>query len=180
VFTRNINPHCTLIQNHFWKNSRRLVLAALDSVAGRSMAQPLADWVHGTGELPLKALLAQAGVDWGEEASDLAAELGLRLAEGPVTGVQVRTVHRGSMAERAGIAAGDELLAVDGWRVRRLDEARAWLTPGQAFDLLLVRDQRVLTRRLSPAAGAPRQAGLQLAAAPAPAARALRRGWIGV
>ena len=156
------------------------ILGALESVAGRPMAPLLADWVHGTGELPLKALLAQAGVDWGDEASDLAAEIGLRLSEGPVTGVQVRSVHRGSAAERAGIAAGDELLAVDGWRVRRLDEARAWLSPGQPFELLLVRDQRVLTRRVSPVAGAQRNPALQLAATCAPAAHALRRGWIGV
>ena len=50
----------------------------------------------------------------------------------------------------AGVAAGDELLAVDGWRIRRLDDAQQWLAAGQAFELLLVRDQRVLRLKLQP------------------------------
>ena len=67
------------------------------------------------------------------EPGDLAAELGLRVSEGALSGIHVKTVHRGSAAERAGVCAGDELLAVDGWRLRRLDDARGWLAAGQGF-----------------------------------------------
>ncbi|MBN8511292.1 MAG: M61 family metallopeptidase, partial [Burkholderiales bacterium] len=99
---------------------------ALQAVAGRSLRRELQAWVHGTDELPLPALLEEFGVAWQAPRADLAAEWGLRLSEGPVSGIQVKSVLRGGAAEAAGVCAGDELLAVDGWRVRRLEDARAW------------------------------------------------------
>ncbi len=156
------------------------ITQVLQQVAGRSMARELNDWVHGTGELPLPPLLAQAGVQVRHEPADLASELGLRISEGALTGIHVKTVHRGSAAERAGVAAGDELLAIDGWRVRRLDDARGWLQPGQAFELTLVRDQRLLALSVQPDAPAAQGLSLRLADKPTAAALALRREWLGV
>lgn len=156
------------------------IAAALAAVAGRSFEPELAAWVHGTGELPVARLLARFGVAARAIAPDLAAMLGLRVAEGAVTGVQVRAVLAGSAAERAGLCAGDELLAVDGWRIRRLDEARAWLAPGAPFELLLVRDQRVRRCVVAPPA---QPAAPALALHPDPGAGAqalaLRQAWLG-
>jgi predicted metalloprotease with PDZ domain len=105
--------------------------------------------------------------------------LGLRLSEGPVTGVQVRSVQRGSAAERAGIAAGDELLAAAGWRLRRLDDLRGWCGAGQAFDVLLARDQKVLSLRVEPPAQAASPSWhLSLADDPPGAVLALRQAWL--
>lgn len=156
------------------------IAAALAAVAGRSLQPELEAWVHGTGELPVAALLARVGVSSTVQAPDLAGLLGLRLSEGPVSGVQVRGVLRGSAAERAGLCAGDELLAVDGWRVRRLDDARAWLAGSRPFELLLVRDQRVRRCRIPPPT-TPAKVGVRLRPDPdAPAAAsALRRAWLG-
>jgi predicted metalloprotease with PDZ domain len=152
---------------------------AFESVAGRSLHGELQAWVHGTGELPLAPLLAMTGLAVREEASPWQASLGLRLSEGPVTGVQVRSVLRGSAAEAAGLFAGDELIAVDGWRIRRLDDALAWVAPRAAFDLLLVRDQRVLTRRVeSPSRPAAPTFSLAEDPKASKAAVALRRGWL--
>jgi predicted metalloprotease with PDZ domain len=156
------------------------IAQALHDCAGRSMQPELSAWVHGTQELPLPLLFERFGVQLASEAADLAAELGLRLSEGPVSGVQVRSVHRGGAAERGGVSAGDEVLAVDGWRVRRLDDARAWIDPSRPFDMLLVRDQRVLSRRITADPTPSRTPGLSLASKPSPAARALRREWLGV
>jgi predicted metalloprotease with PDZ domain len=127
---------------------------ALQDVSGRSFAAELQAWVHGTADLPLQPLLEAAGVGWRSAPAGLAASLGLRLSEGPVSGVQVKHVLRGSAAESAGLSPGDELLAVDGWRIRRFDDARQWVRPGAAMELLLVRQQRVLTRRIEPAGDA--------------------------
>jgi predicted metalloprotease with PDZ domain len=148
---------------------------ALSDVAGRSLEVELRDWVHGTGVLPLQPLLEAAGVAWQVKPATLAHALGLRLSEGPVGGVHVKTVLRGSAAESAGLSAGDELLAADGWRIRRLDDARQWLAPGAAFDLLLAREQRVLTCRVQPAGDAAPTITLALAGS----AGALRTGWLG-
>jgi predicted metalloprotease with PDZ domain len=152
---------------------------ALQAVAGVPMRQQLAEWVHGRGELPLAAVLARFGVAVHEDTPTLASLLGLRLSEGPVSGVQVRSVLRGSAAERAGIAAGDELLAAAGWRLRRLDDLRGWCGAGQPFDLLLARDQKVLTLRVQPPAKAAAASWrLSLADDPPPAALALREAWL--
>ena len=53
----------------------------------------------------------------------------MRVAESALTGVKVTHVLRGGAAERAGLAAGDEMLALGGWRMRRLDDAAALLAP---------------------------------------------------
>jgi predicted metalloprotease with PDZ domain len=54
-------------------------------------------------------------------------------------------VLRGGAAERAGVAAGDEILAVHCWRLRRLDDAVRLMEPETPTPLLVSRDQRVLT-----------------------------------
>ena len=156
------------------------IAAALHAAGGRSFAPEMADWVHGRGDLPLADLLAEFGVTWGHERAGWAASLGLRLAEGPVSGIQVRSVLAGSAACAAGISAGDELLAIDGWRVRRFDDALAWVQPGASFELLLVRDQRVtrLTLRPAPANPLAQAPTLTLADMPAKAIAVRRLAWI--
>ena len=152
---------------------------ALKRVGGRSYAKEIAAWVHGTAELPLTALLEVAGVALSTEKAGYAAALGLRLAEG-TSGVQVKQVLAGSAAMRAGVSAADELLAVDGWRIRRLDEAQQWLVPGRDFELLLVRDQRLMHVTLQPgSATAAPQVALALTSKASARVSALRRGWIG-
>ena len=125
-------------------------------------------------------MLERAGVAWLAESGDLAAELGLRVSEGALSGIHVKSVFRGSAAERAGVSAGDELLAVDGWRLRRVEDARGWLRADQGFELTLVRDQRLLALAVPPAAPQAVSVQLKLADAAAPAALALRREWLGV
>ena len=156
--------------------------AALQQVGGRSFADELAAWVHGTDDLPLTALLTKFGIDPTTEPATLAQRLGLRVSESALTGARVTHVLAGSAAQAAGLAAGDEVLAVNGWRVRRLDDALRVASPGVAVPWLVARDQRVLTLPLAvpapeavPAAGATL---LALAPAPPPAAAALRKAWL--
>ncbi len=157
------------------------IAAALQRCGGRSYAKELAEWVHGRAELPLKGLLHGAGIEWQAQPATLAQRLGLRVAESALTGVKATHVLRGGAAEAAGIAAGDELLAVAGWRVRRLDDALRLMTPGQGSEWLLARDQRVRAVDVV----LPRDAGigapvlLTADAKPAAAAQALREAWLG-
>jgi predicted metalloprotease with PDZ domain len=155
------------------------IALALQQVAGRTLDAELAAWVHGSDDLPLRPLLARTGIAWQADAADLAAELGLRVSEGALSGIHVKSVFRSSAAERAGIHAGDELLAVDGWRLRRLDDARGWTRPGQTFELTLVRDQRLRTLSVTASAAPSGGVRLTLDDKPAPAALALRREWLG-
>jgi len=67
-----------------------------------------------------------------------------------------------------------------GWRLRRLDDAQRVLTPGEPAELLVARDQRVLTLRLVLPADAGLGAPVQLVAdaKPGKSAQALREAWL--
>ena len=160
------------------------IAAALEQVGGRSYRRELAAWVHGTDELPLQRLLEQAGVEWSADAATLAQRVGLRVGESALTGVKVSQVLRGGAGERAGVSPGDEVLAIAGWRVRRLDDALRVIEPGAAAEWLVARDQRVLALKLAlPPPDAALNAGgvsLRLAAKPAKAVQALRKAWLQV
>jgi predicted metalloprotease with PDZ domain len=119
------------------------IAAALKEVGGRSFAPELADWVHGTSELPLQRLLEAVGVRWTHDAATLGLRLGARLNDSG-NGLRVQAVMRGSAAEQAGLAAGDELLALDGWRLRRLDDGALVGALDHELPLLAARDQRLL------------------------------------
>jgi predicted metalloprotease with PDZ domain len=157
------------------------IAAVLAEVAGRPMEDELAAWVHGTGDLPLRELLSgEAGLAWTEPAPTMAQRMGLRVSEGALSGIKVTGVLRGGAAEAAGLSAGDELLAVDDWRIRRLDEAQRLLPESGRVRLLVVRDQRLLHLDLA-LSGAAEGRTIALAARPAAetpqAALALRQDW---
>ena len=155
------------------------IRAALREVGGRSLDDKLAAWVHGTDDLPIAPLLERFGVQWQAQTPNMAQRLGVRVSESPLTGVKVSHVLRGGEAERAGVSTGDELLAVDGWRIRRLDDAQRLMKPGTPSALLLSRDQRVLTLPLTwPKDDAERgTVVLSPHAKPPHAAAALRKAW---
>ncbi|MDR7379153.1 putative metalloprotease with PDZ domain [Rhodoferax ferrireducens] len=120
------------------------VLAAL---GGRSFDAEIQAWVHGTGELPLKDLLAGHGVAVHEDPAQLAQRLGLRVGESQ--GLQVKVVLRGGAAEQAGMAAGDEWLAVEladgsGWRMSKLDDLLLYAGHSRQVTALVARDKRLL------------------------------------
>ena len=133
------------------------VLAVLQALGGRSFASEIAQWVHGTDDLPLAELLAAHGVQAQAEPPQLAQRLGLRVQENH--SITLKTVLRGSVAERAGFMAGDEWLAIElptqgegaepqRWRISRLDDLT--LFAGTAADIVawVARDRQLLSLRL--------------------------------
>ena len=124
----------------------------LAELAGRRFDTEIADWVHGTGELPLRALLEAQGVRVLEEPSQLAQTLGLRVAED--NGITLKVVLDGGAAAEAGLAAGDEWLGVElpaekpgtpvAWRLTRLDELPLYAGAARRVTALVARDKRLL------------------------------------
>ena len=163
--------------------TEELIMKTVARLGGKAVAAELRDWVHQRGELDVLPALARVGVEPDVETLTLAFELGIRVAEGPVTGIQVKHVLAGGAGVAAGLSVGDEILAVDGWRVRRLDDALSWIRTGAAFELLVVRQQRVRTLRvadrLSERRNAAASRSLKLSAAPNAATLARRNGWLG-
>ena len=127
------------------------LLDELHAVTGRSWAGEIQRWVHSTQELPLRELLTAHGVTVDAETSGMAQRLGLRVNE--IGGqVQIRGVLRGSAAEAAGLAAGDEWLGLDvgtkaqggSWRLNKLDDLSALLGSTRQLVALVSRDKRLL------------------------------------
>jgi predicted metalloprotease with PDZ domain len=106
--------------------------------------------VHSSAELPLQTLLERQGVSVQQESADLAQRLGLRVTES--AGVQVKSVLRGSAAEQAGFAAGDEWLALESgtgkqassWRLSKLDDVPLYAGAASTIGALVARDKRIL------------------------------------
>ena len=175
------------VMRALWRSSRGGpigepdILAAVEAAADRALARELQQWVHGTADLPLQRLLEDTAITVLHETTPLGAGLGLKLSEGALTGIQVKSVALDSAAARAGISAGDEVLAVDGWRVRRLDEALQWTVRDRPLELVLVRERRLHSVRLRPDVRSPLRVQWRLAlsdGAPKPAL-ARRRSWLG-
>ncbi len=135
--------------------------AELQAVSGKDFANELAAWVHGRGELPLKALLEQHGVAVHEDPAQLAQRLGLRVSEagGNVT---IKAVLNGGAAHAAGLAAGDEWLGVaplagarskaatgPAWRLNKLDDLLFYAGKATRVQALVARDKRLLQLPLS-------------------------------
>jgi len=126
------------------------LLGVLEHLSGRSFQKEIALWVHSSAELPLQTLLERQGVLVQQESADLAQRLGLRVSEG--TSIQVKSVLRGSAAEQAGFAAGDEWLALEvgagkqssSWRLSKLDDVALYASAASIIGALVARDKRIL------------------------------------
>lgn len=133
------------------------VRAVLLQLAGRSLDTELDAWVHSTAELPVAALLAAHGIEASTEPAPIAQALGLRATD--KNGIRVQGVLRGSLAERAGLAAGDEWLGLEvqgqGWRLQQLADVPLYAGHATQVTALVGRGDRLLRLALElPAADA--------------------------
>ncbi|MDD5029783.1 MAG: peptidase M61 [Rhodoferax sp.] len=131
------------------------VLAVVTELGGAPLAKRLAQWVHGTADLPVITLLKKQGIHNQPEPATLADQLGLRITES--AGVRIKNVLCNSAAEYAGFAAGDEWLGValgkpkarQGWRLTQLEELPMMLGTATRFDALVARNQRLITLKVT-------------------------------
>jgi predicted metalloprotease with PDZ domain len=124
---------------------------ALQTVGGRSYAKEIAAWVHSTQDLPLAELLAAHGAMLTPEpatALPMAQRLGLRVSEAQGSLI-IKTVLRGGLAERAGLAAGDEWLAVSDWRIHKLDDLSLLAGKAKQITATVSRDKRLHRLKLT-------------------------------
>jgi predicted metalloprotease with PDZ domain len=130
---------------------------ALQALSGRSYAKEIAAWIHGTEDLPLQTLLAAHGCNLTLEPAatrTMAQRMGVRVNESSGHLV-IKTVLRGSLAESAGLAANDELLAVNHWRIHQLEDLTLLCGDAPQAVLTVARDKRLLnlSMRLPPQSG---------------------------
>ncbi len=126
------------VMRRLWQDYRRgergvaprQIQALVNELAGVDLSPLLDAWIDGTDELPLPELLQTVGVEVDARAAANSqdkggkpvdgelptATLGAMLKDGDC-GVAIQRVDEGGAAQTAGLAAGDEILAVDGLRL---------------------------------------------------------------
>jgi predicted metalloprotease with PDZ domain len=134
------------------------------SVTGLELVDFFDRFVRGTGELPLQGLLKAVGVDMrvrqamdgkdlgGKPAIDetkAAPWLGAALTKREGMSVFAR-VHAGSPAEKAGIAIGDEAVALDGLRLsaENIDSRLRAHHEGDSVTITVFRDHNLMRHRV--------------------------------
>jgi predicted metalloprotease with PDZ domain len=134
--------------------SERDFAIVLEELGGRLFAKEIKAWVHSTGELPVRELLAKHGVTVSDEPAQLQQRLGLRVAE--AVGINIKVVLSGGAAEKAGFAAGDEWLGItvgagskaQSWRIHKLDDLAQYITEhatkSQKITAVVARDKRLI------------------------------------
>ena len=109
----------------------------------------LPHWLEDHGDPDLAGYLVDVGLKLVAQPAP-SAWLGLTVKAEP-SGLLLQRVHRHGPAEQAGLAVGDELLAVDGERLSQADALKTGWTPGQSRELLFCRRGRVRTCQLTAA-----------------------------
>ncbi len=153
--------HLDQVMRHLWQRTKAGTVdggplteadfaAVLSELGGRSFAKEIKAWVHGKTDLPLKALLEKHGIVWHEDPAQMAQRLGLRLESG--SPLRLKSVLRGGAAEKAGMAAGDEWLAIEVgpkknpkiWRLNQLEDLPLYMGTAKKGVAWVARDQQVL------------------------------------
>ncbi|QPN59549.1 M61 family metallopeptidase [Synechococcus sp. CBW1002] len=165
------------------------------------LAALLPRWLEGTTEAEepdLDGYLASVGLQLLPELQDH-PDLGITVDEASPGVIRVKGVVRGGAAEQAGLDVGDELLAVDGQRLRAVadletiwndplrpawnaaaDEAGPPVAAIPALELLVCRDGLVRSCWLQPGPPAVKSWSLQADPSAEAAALAQRTAWFGV
>jgi predicted metalloprotease with PDZ domain len=152
--------------------------ALFDEVAGFKLKRFIDRYIHGTDELPLAQLLAPFGVECADDRNKLKPGLGIRTTrEG--NDCKVANVYEGGAAHRAGISAGDILIALGGLRITaaNLDTLLSRYRVGDAITLHGFRRDEMMMFNAALASDDTPQTTLIAQSKPAVAARR-RAAWL--
>ena len=158
--------------------------ALAEAVSGVALGAFFERALRSTEPLPLAEQLPAFGVEWQwrvGESDDKADHLTLGAKFESQGAARVRTLLPGGPAQRAGLAPGDEIVALHGWRVdaATLPGVLKGLAPGVPVSLHSARDGRLRTGEIVPVAPAADTCVLQAAESPERATLDLRQGWLG-
>ncbi|AYQ37169.1 peptidase M61 domain-containing protein [Burkholderia aenigmatica] len=156
------------------------VEALIEEATGVALGRLFADAVHGTRDLPLAELLAPFGVTLAPDVANGAAAkptIGARLRGG--ADCTFAAVYEGGAAHRAGLSAGDTLIAVDGLRVTgtNLDALLSRYRPGDKVEVHAFRRDELRTAKLKLDGPEVMRYRLTAAAKPAAVSKA-REAWL--
>jgi predicted metalloprotease with PDZ domain len=155
-----------------------------ERVAGSSLQQFFDDYVRGVAELPFEASLAKAGLSltfgWkGDEYGERAAGLGIRVRTDQGRTV-VDTVFADGPAYHTDISPGDEILALDGFRVTKetIGDRLAERSPGERVTLTYFRRDELRETRLTLGQRPYNRLAIRPQPDAAPGQQAVYEGWL--
>ncbi|MBN3797016.1 PDZ domain-containing protein [Burkholderia sp. Ac-20392] len=156
------------------------VESLIEAATGVALGRLFADAVHGTRDLPLAELLEPFGVTLAPDVANGATAkptIGARLRGG--ADCTFAAVYEGGAAHRAGLSAGDTLIAVDGLRVTgtNLDALLARYRPGDKVEVHAFRRDELRTAKLKLDGPEVTRYRLTAAAKPAAVSKA-REAWL--
>ncbi|WP_430686130.1 M61 family metallopeptidase [Leptolyngbya sp. AN02str] len=154
----------------------------IEAIAGTDLADFFHRYLHTTQDLPFDEYLAPFGLML---KPDNTANLP------PFTGMTVKTengrdmvkfVHYNSPAQRAGVDAGDELLALNGLRITadQLSDRLKDFQPGDAVHITFFHQDELRTASLTLAAPQPTSYQIAPVANPTAEQKAALNGWLGI
>ena len=176
----------------------QVIMALAQEHGGEQGATALRNYfdraLHGTEDLPLAQDLAVFGVEAVLRVSHGATDRGGRKTGRPEPnfigvrgkpvdgGFQVTGVVADGPAERADLAVGDRLIAIDGWQIKPARLAAQWaaLAPGEPVTVHRFRDEKLISSVLTPQAPVADTWTFSLVPDPAPDVAARRKAWLGV
>lgn len=122
------------------------LLAVFDAASGLKLGRTIRRYAYGTADLPLARLLAPFGVKWADASHLEQPSLGVRTVAA-AGDCKLANVYEGGAAHRAGLSAGDLLVAIDGLRatVGSLDVLLGRYRIGDSITLLAFRRDELLT-----------------------------------
>ena len=150
----------------------------IESIADEDLTEFYNRYIHGVEELPFNEYLAPFGI-----------ELQAVTAHTPYLGINVKTEHgreaiksvaSNSPAQLAGIDAGDELLAIDGFKVSadKLNDRLKIYQVGQQINLTIFHADRLMTVSVTLSAPQPQQYHLRSLEHPDDLQRQLFKAWV--
>lgn len=154
--------------------------ALVREATGVDLAREIAQWAHGTTELPLTRLLAPFGVTMARRRPTAGASLGVRTAQRDGELVLTACLSGGA-AQRAGLSAGDVIVAVDGLRASEtaLKSMLARHPAGRRLAVVAFRRDELRSFEVEPDPADLEPPALRMADRVPAATRRLRQGWLG-
>ncbi len=155
--------------------------ALLEEASGVALGEQIARWAYGTDELPVEQSLARFGVALdAKPANARESMLGIRIAtrNGEAT---VATAYTGGPAQRAGVSAGDAVVALDGLRVdeKTLKALLERRQAGATIRLHVFRRDELLAFDVRLGEVAATEASMESIEKVSAGVRRLRKGWLG-
>ena len=149
--------------------------------SGRRLARWLRKMVEGVKDVPLARLLKPFGITYRMEAAAKGPTLGLRLIGGGTSEAKLAIVFDDGPAQKAGLSAGDVLVAMDGLKVTAgtFDAQLARCQAGDRIEIHAFRRDELMRFEVTLAAAPADTAKLGVAAKSDAAALELRKSWLG-